>query len=159
MKRQSIAVAVVVIVLACALLGPWAVREGRHYLHYQALDREGKFKSEFVSLTTTSAPDGTLTLAASVRNSGTQSWTQGEQYFALGVFERVGTRRVENVKFSDGTNRVIAHKDIAPGEIWQLTAAIKAEGARTLHFQMVQEGVTWFGQEKNVSAREQTAGP
>lgn len=139
----------------------WIVREGKHYMHYCNVGTEGKLKADIVRLSVNATENSEAILTATIKNSGTQAWVQSTNYFALGVFERnpLG-RRVEVLQFSNGTNRVIVSKEIRSGEVWEVSTSIKNCPDSALHFQMVQEGITWFGQEKSTTAiRIQAASP
>lgn len=159
---KSRRIGILMLAIAGIVIVGWLARESKHFMHNWSVEREGKLRAEAVKLSVDKVVDGMAFCSVVIKNTGNQSWTQDQNYFALGVFERnIARSRVEKIKFVDGTNRFVIHKDIAPGESWEANfqVTLPKRGAATLHFQMVQEGVTWFGQEKTVEIIIRGTGP
>lgn len=150
MNRKDISVLAFIVLIALILLAMNA-DEIRHGLRYLRQARSEELRAEFLRIEVPGRITAGESLAChiAVKNSGTRAWIRDKHYFALGVFEREGGKRLEErVLFSDGTNRLIVpEKGIAPGETWQIECRVivpSQPGNLTLHFGMVQEGVSWF---------------
>ncbi|MEI6144666.1 MAG: hypothetical protein WCP91_03665 [Candidatus Berkelbacteria bacterium] len=143
--------AAAIFVLALAAFG---VREIRHRNHYRVVEKEGKLLAELSPMVIHGVAGREVTGSIEVRNIGSLSWVPQKNYFALGVFERspIGTR-TERLMFSNGANRLVVEGAVNPkGKLWKADFVIDLPdpGKYILHFQMVEEGVTWFGQEVTV---------
>jgi len=157
---------VVLLVIAAALSGPYLVREASHWRHYRQLEQRGEYKAKILELNVpASTKSGTpVKCLVAIRNTGTQPWLEGVQYFALGVYDqdkgkgRFAIRTVKPKLPADDAigDRLIVHNDIYPEMVWapSFELVLPAEpGEYRVHFQMVQEGATWFGEMKEVMVR------
>jgi hypothetical protein len=148
MRKVLQASAVILLVVAAVPALFWLAHEYRHRQRYRQLEARGELRSD-VHVEVKGIADGLYEGRVVVVNTGSQEWTQGEHYFAVGVFERdITLSRVEKVQYTNGTNRLIIHADVAPGDRWESDFSIKLPASKpVLHFQIVKEGVTWFGKE------------
>ncbi len=143
---------ILVLIVAGVLVSVFIIRvEIAHGLHYLLVKKDGQLKAQFVQLELPhqGVAGETLPCHIAIKNTGSKKWTLGENYFALGVFERSSGKRVEDrILFSNETNRIIVPEEgVAPGETWRIDCAVVVRPQPdhiTLHFGMVQEGVTWF---------------
>jgi hypothetical protein len=80
-----------------------------------------------------------------MQNTGANSWTAAQGY-KLGF---VG----DNPPFGPGRIHLDPSASIAPGQQYRFTFTLTptASGAFTLRYEMLREGVTWFGQSSSVS--------
>ena len=147
---------IVAFAISLTPIRPWLEREVKHYVRYKKVAASGMNATVIVSVN--SIKNGVADCSAVITNTGTQLWPQDKQYFALGIFERNSQfDRVEtNIKLIDGSNRVIIHQNVSPGTTVPLNfkVAIPSTEPCVFHCQMVQENVTWLGQEVEVTAEE-----
>ena len=151
-KRTALTMGVIWIVIL-GLIGIGAV----WYIKYHDAH---EYRAEFLELVVpTSAKTGSsLECRVAIENTGTQPWVQGQRYFALGVFDQSKGAgrfklRVGNPADDAIGDRAIIHTDVYPDMVWapSFELVLPAEpGEYRVHFQMVQEGATWFGEMKEV---------
>jgi hypothetical protein len=148
----------ILIVVLCMASIPFGVRELRHFCHYHAVERAGKLRAEFVDvlIPCTVAPNAIVHCRVTIKNTGTQSWSRGTQYMALGLFARsmLQDRQppVLCVVGSTNADRIIVPENpVSNGQVWNVAFQLNAPskpGRYVIRLQMVQEGVTWFGEER-----------
>lgn len=94
------------------------------------------------SFPSTIACDGTDTAVVTVRNVGTATWTRGTGY-------KLGTVGDQDDLYPNDTRVWLAEgESVAPGDTHSFTAELSAPtatGTYTTDWQMVHEGVRWFG--------------
>lgn len=98
--------------------------------------RDAQFVSQ--SIATTMQAGGVQTVNVQMRNTGNYIWSAGTA-FRLGASGDSSTW---------GTGRALLAGDVAPGQTASFTfnvTAPSAPGIYTFQWQMLQEGVTWFG--------------
>ncbi len=117
-------------------------------LLFAAISLSAQNNSQFISQT---VPDSisvgqTFDISVVFKNTGNKTWTSGSYY-------RLGTQAPQDNTVWLGTNRVALPNDVAPGEqvtfVVSLTAPDK-EGIFVIQFQMVQDGVEWFGEKSKI---------
>lgn len=160
-RKVLVVLLVAVVAVLAANFGPYLVREIGHARHYKELKHQGQYDAKFVELTVEQPAKGssTVRVKAVVQNAGTQSWPQGQHYFALGIFGRtsLGARDESKLAFKEGEgqppNRLVIHRDIKPQETWETNFSVilpQEPGEHTFYLQPVWEGVTWLGEEREV---------
>ena len=99
--------------------------------------REAQFVSQ--SVATTMQVGGTQTVNVQMRNTGNYTWSAGTNF-------RLGSVSDNNNVW--GTGRAVLAGDVAPGQTASFTFSITAPwtpGTYGFQWEMLQEGVTWFG--------------
>ncbi len=106
--------------------------------------------SQFISQTApaTADPGEVFTVSVKFKNSGTTSWTSAALY-------RMGTQSPQDNSLWGAGNRVALPHDVAPGEevtfTVELTTPIEVNAyGYSLQWQMVQDGVEWFGEKSEL---------
>lgn len=90
----------------------------------------------------------TYTASVTMKNTGTNTWT------AAGLY-RLGSQNPQDNTSWAGTNRVILNTSVAPGQQYTFTFPAKAPavpGTHNFQWQMVQDGVEWFGEKSTNTA-------
>ncbi len=105
-------------------------------------------KAEFISQTVPDSisPGQTFEVSITYKNTGNKTWTSGSNY-------RLGTQAPQDNTFWNGINRVGLPHDVAPNEEVTFTVTLTApedEGVYVLQWQMVQDGVEWFGEKSKI---------
>lgn len=82
-----------------------------------------------------------FTISITFKNTGTTTWTDSALY-------HIGTQNPQD-NFIFGVNRLLLPQDVPPGEEVTVTATLTAPSEAGLYYfqwQMVQDGVEWFGE-------------
>ena len=104
--------------------------------------------AQFISQTAPDSitPGQTFEISVTFKNTGNKTWTSGKFY-------RCGTQAPQDNTFWNGVNRVAIPKDVPPGQKVTFTTSLTApedEGIFVIQFQMVQDGVEWFGKKSKI---------
>lgn len=154
--KRSLKVVLIIACIVSVFLLPVILREAGHWQHYRTLEKEGELRSEIVVLKAPKAlaPQEKGQCEIEITNLGTTTWT-ADKNFRLGGFERSLLQdRIEPPQL--GPPRIEVKGEVQQGEIWEVSFDIEAldkEGLYRLHLQMLQENVTWFGDEAVIDVR------
>ncbi len=108
----------------------------------------GKNGSQFISQTvpTNLEPNQTFTASITFKNTGTTTWKKSRNY-------NLGSQSPQDNSLW-GVGRVYLPRDVTPGEQVTFSKSFKAPGTADLYgysfqWQMVQDGVEWFGEKSD----------
>ncbi len=105
-------------------------------------------KAQFISQTVPDSisPGQIFDISVTFKNTGNKTWTSSGNY-------RCGTQAPQDNVFWNGVNRVTLPNDVAPEQEVTFAVTLSApedEGVYVIQWQMVQDGVEWFGEKSEI---------